>query len=100
MQRGDEGMYDNFKLCPDLKPGNLCFVVEQYRDGIFEKQFHSHIANSRLSKDAIINLLMVLVARFDGGTGMGADHIISCYLNKRGKTPASSNSLLITTNVF
>lgn len=86
-------MYENFKLCPDLKPADLCLVVEQYKDGVFERRFHTHVRKSRLSKDAIINLLKTLVARFYGESGMGAEHIVNCYLNGRGKSPSAATDL-------
>jgi hypothetical protein len=91
-------MYENFKLCPQLQPADLCLVVEQYKDGEFERRFHTHVPKSRLSNEARINLLMALVVRFNGETGMGAEHIVNCYLNQRGKSPLAAPDLRIVTS--
>jgi hypothetical protein len=34
-------MYENHKLCENLKPKEICIVVEQYKEGNFEQQFPS-----------------------------------------------------------
>ena len=91
-------MYENYKLCPDLRPPDVCLVVEQYKEGRFETCFHTHVPKSRLSKDAMMELLRALVARFYGGTGMGFDSIVSCHLNTRGKNPLADNRLRIVTS--
>jgi hypothetical protein len=91
-------MYENYKLCSELKPSDWCFVIEQYVEGNFDQRFHQHVPKSRLSVDAAINLLRALVVRFDGGTGMGAEQIVSAYLNERGRTPRASAALRIFTS--
>jgi hypothetical protein len=91
-------MYENFKLCHDLQPTDLCLVVEQYKGGVFERRFHKHVPNSRLSNDARIHLLKALVVRFYGESGMGAEHIVNCYLNPRGKSPPAAADLRIKTS--
>lgn len=88
-------MYDNYKLCPDLRPAEICIVVEQYHDGKFERRFHRHVRKSRLPELSRGELLRALVARFHGGAGMGFDLIVSCYLNTRAKEPPHANDLEI-----
>jgi hypothetical protein len=58
-------MYDNQKLCEKLKPKEICLVVEQYTEGIFERQFHEHIPKRRLSESALQNLLQALAFKFE-----------------------------------
>ena len=53
-----------FKLCPDLQPSDVCLVVEQYRDGGYERRFHKHVPRDRLPDAARLDLLRALVARF------------------------------------
>ncbi len=88
-------MYEHHKLCDRLKPSEICVVVEQYTEGIFIRKFHEHVPKSRLSIDARINLLRALVIHF---SGLGAETIVRCFLNKRGKTPAANDSLRIETS--
>jgi hypothetical protein len=90
-------MYDNFNLCPQLRPTDVCLVLEQYKEGKFERRFHTHVPKSRLSEDAKINLLKALVVRFDGESGMGAEHIVNCYINKKGKIPRAAGDLRFET---
>ena len=85
-------------LCPDLCPNELCIVVEQYREGTFERQFHEHIPRSRLSSKSKVELLRALVIRFYGFSGMGAEQIIRAHLNQRGKTPSANAALRIHTS--
>jgi hypothetical protein len=54
-----------FKLCPDLQPSDVCLVVEQYRDGGFERRFHKHVPRERLADPARLDLL--LLRQRDGG---------------------------------
>jgi hypothetical protein len=91
-------MYENYKLCSELEPSDRCLVVEQYVEGKFEQRFHQHVPKSRLSVDAVINLLRALVARFDGESGMSAEQIVSAYLNNRARTPPASAVLRIVTS--
>src|SRR5579863_822940 len=83
-------MYDNYRLCETLGPSETCFVVQQYDKGQFTRKFHEHIPKSRLTEDARRNLLRALVMHF---SGMGAESIVRCHLNRRGRTPAADNSL-------
>ena len=88
-------MYETYKLCDRLKPSEICLVVEQYIKGIFIRKFHEHVPKSRLSHDARINLLRALVIHF---SGIGAETIVRCYLNKRGRAPEADNRLRIVTS--
>ncbi len=87
-------MFENHKLCDRLTPSETCLVVEQYKEGIFIREFHEHVPKSRLSRDAQTNLLRALVIHF---SGVGAETILRCYLNERGKTPASNRIRFETT---
>jgi hypothetical protein len=79
-------MYDNFKLCPELKPREVCFVVEQYREGLFERKFHMHVPKHRLSIDALGNVLRALVFKFEE---LRPQTVVRAYLNERGKDPSA-----------
>jgi hypothetical protein len=80
-------MYENYKLCPDLKPRECCLVLEQYHEGNFTQQYHRHFPRSRISVAAMIEMLKAFVVRFDGFTGFWPDLIVDSYLNSRGRDP-------------
>jgi hypothetical protein len=84
-------MYENYKLCDELKPREICVVVEQYEQGKFIRQYHEHVPAFRLSNDARINLLRALVLRF---SGFSAETIVRCHLNTRGKQPPADEGHL------
>jgi hypothetical protein len=65
--------------------------VERYEKGEFKRQFHQHVPKSRLSNERRINLLRALVSRF---SDMGAEAIVRCHLNTRGKTPPADDHSL------
>ena len=81
--RGCE-MYENHKLCEKLKPKEICLVVEQYKEGIFERQYHEHIPRHRLSESALQNLLQALVLKFEN---KNPQTIVRRHLNERGREP-------------
>ena len=91
-------MYEGYKLCPDLRASDVCVVVEQYREGLFERQFHQHFPKFRMSQERRLELLRALVARYYGGTGMGFDLIVNCHLNTRGRNPPAGAALRIVTS--
>jgi hypothetical protein len=91
-------MHGDFKLCPDLQPADVCLVVEQYREGAFERRFHKHVPRDRLTDDDRIELLRALVARFVARTGPGTDQIVGSYLNANGQRPPPANNLKIVTS--
>jgi hypothetical protein len=76
-------MYENYKLCPELLPREICLVVEQYVAGTFERRYHRQVPKSSLSQERRLELLRALVSRFYGETGMGFDTIVDCHLNRR-----------------
>ena len=82
-------MYENHKLCPTLKDRELCFVVEQYVKGHFERLFHMHVSRFRLAHDTKLSLLRALVARFFDGQAMPPEWIVQGHLNSRGKEPSA-----------
>jgi len=77
-------MYENYKLCALLKPGETCLVVEQYRVGEMVRKFHEHVPKYRLNNDARANLLRALVLHFSGAS---AETIMRSSLNNRGHEP-------------
>ena len=87
-------MRENYKLCEDLEPKMLCFVVEEYNNGVIIRKFHKHIPKSRTSYGRRINILRSLVIHF---SEMGAESIVGAYLNERSnKEPHSNNNLNLT----
>ena len=58
-------MYENHKLCPELKPKEICLVVEQYHEGVIDRKYHLHVPQHRLSEDALGYLLKELVESTD-----------------------------------
>jgi hypothetical protein len=86
------------KRCPQLKPNELCFVLEQYHEGKFTRQFHEHVPRARLSAENKIKVIKSLVVRFYGFEGMGPESIVRAYLNNRGKTPSANAVLRIHTS--
>ena len=85
-------MYENYRLCDKLKPREICFVVEQYDQGKFHRQFHQHVRESRLSDDSRSNLLRALVIKF---SAISAEMVVRCHLNEKGKHPADKTSLSV-----
>lgn len=77
-------MYENYKLYEKLKPKEICIVVEQYKEGIFERQYHEHVPMHRLSESALQNLLIALVLKFENNEPRT---IVRSHLNDRGKEP-------------
>jgi hypothetical protein len=74
--------YENYRLCPDLRPDQDCIVVQQYRNGEFIRLHHDHVRRSQVSEETRRELLVALVIRF---SDMPAEGIVKCYLNSRGK---------------
>jgi hypothetical protein len=87
-------MYENHKLCPDLKPKEICLVVEQYHEGKIERKFHMHVPKHRLSEDALTYLLNALVLKFENNEPLT---IVRSFLNSRGKNPSAHNFNFHTT---
>jgi len=77
-------MYENYKLCEKLKPKEICLIVEQYKEGDFERQFHEHVPVHRLSESGLQNLLQALVLKFENSEPWT---IVRSHLNERGKEP-------------
>jgi hypothetical protein len=67
-----------------LKPKQYCIMVEQYKDGFFERKFHEHVAARRLSEESLQQLLPALVMKFEEMLPMT---IFRSHLNGRGKNP-------------
>ena len=87
-----------FKLCPDLQPSDICLVVEQYRDGGFERRFHRHVPRERLADTARLDLLRALVARFSVRTGPSAEQIVGLYLNMNERVPPPNDLTIVTSH--
>ena len=78
----DGSIYENCKPCEILKPSERCFVVEQYNEGAFLRKFHKHVPATRLSNEAILRVLRLLVIYF---RGIDPDTIVNIHLHKRGR---------------
>lgn len=89
---GRPAMYENFKLCEELKPRETCIVVERYAVGELRREFHEHIPSARLSSDSRSDLLRALVIRF---SEFDAKTIVRCHLNARGRAPLANSDLRI-----
>jgi hypothetical protein len=89
---------ESHRLCSELRPSELCIVVEQCRDGLIERPFHQHIPETRLSTEAKIDLLRSLVALWSGWSGLSTEQIMRTYLNTRSKQPAASGAPRIMTS--
>jgi hypothetical protein len=87
-------MYENHKLCLDLKPKEICLVVEQYREGKIERKFHMHVPKHRLSEDSLAYLLKALVLKFENNEPLT---IVRSFLNTRGRNPTAHNFNFHTT---
>jgi hypothetical protein len=84
------GCFDGYRLCPDLKPKEFCVVVEQYKEGNFERLFHTHISARRISSDNRRQMLKSLVAAH---TPLWFDAIVTSFVNDRPGYPRPSNYL-------
>lgn len=79
-------MYESYKICEKLRPKEICIVVEQYKEGLFERQYHQHVPKHRLSESALRNLLQALVLKFENNE---PSTIVRSHLNERGKEPTA-----------
>ncbi len=84
----EEGIYENFKLCSDLRDGEKCIVLSRYAGVNFERLIHEHVPSHRLSKDNTINLLKTLVIGSARRSDDELHSIVGYFLNGRGREPA------------
>jgi hypothetical protein len=87
-------MYENHKLCGDLKKKEICIVVEQYREGAIERKYHQHIPQHRISETSLQFLLQALVLKFENNEPLT---IVRSFLNDRGKDPSRYKFMWRTT---
>jgi hypothetical protein len=78
------GLYEGHHLCPDLVPGQICFRVKTYNEGVMEVVFHEHVSSHRISQEKANEVLRSLVARYSEWPGT---FILRSRLNKRGRNP-------------
>ena len=78
-------MYDQYMICPSLRPKEKCFRVQRYEDGHVIEVFHEHIPSHRISLDSEIEVLRTLVGHFAGWNGM---FILHSRLNSRRGGPS------------
>lgn len=84
-QRADAaGLYEGHHLCPELVPGQVCFRVKIYNEGVFETVFHEHVPSHRISQERANEALRSLVARYSEWPG---SYILRSQLNRRGRNP-------------
>lgn len=81
-------MYSGYKICTSLEPEHVCFIVEQYRDGQLEIEYHEHIRKVRQSLDSRKNLLKALVVKL---SNIHEDSILTHYINNRENHPSAAN---------
>jgi hypothetical protein len=77
-------IYSGHKLCNELKLTDICLVVERYQAGAYTREFHHHVRKSRLSKDALLELLRALALHFGA---INPHDLVRCYLNSKTQTP-------------
>jgi hypothetical protein len=82
-------MYENFKICPNLRPKEKCFRVQQYSGGKVVELFHEHVPSHRISQDAEIDALRCLV-----GQCWNSLYVLHSRLNERRGGPAHYPKLL------
>ena len=75
-------IYTRDHLCPELKPGLKCFVVQQYKDGQVTIAFHEHVPSHRISQESEGAVLHDLALHYGGYSGISILH--SRLNNKRG----------------
>lgn len=85
-------IYENYQLCEEMRPADICFVVQRYWEGTFERLFHHHVSFSRINQDQYANILRSLVLKFSEA---GPEQIIESFYNGRGKKPDILNGLRI-----
>ena len=76
------GVYTRDHLCPELKAGSKCFVVQQYKDGEVLVTFHEHVPSHRISQESEGAVLHHLALHYGGYSGPSILH--SRLNNKRG----------------
>ena len=67
-------MYTREHLCPALKLGLKCFVVQQYKDGEMSVAFHEHVPSHRISQASEDAVLHDLALRYGGYSGISLLH--------------------------
>ena len=81
------GIFENFKLCPELKHKEVCIVLERYQAGEFTRLVHEHIPYRRISNDSRLNLLRALILGAKRSADDELSSIIGYFLNDRGHRP-------------
>lgn len=87
---------ENRKLCPELKIGQSCIVVETYIDGNFKRELHEHVPRSQLSANNRLSLLRGLVVRFSCPADLQVQSIVRAHLRTKGR-PAVVGPLQVHT---
>jgi hypothetical protein len=77
-----KSIYSRDHICPDLKPGNKCFVVQQYSGETTGVVFHEHVPSHRISQDSEHAVLHDLALHFGGYAAVSFLH--SRLNNRRG----------------
>lgn len=84
----DDRMYESWKLCPDLRPKQICFVLERYENGQTNRIVHQHVPGHRISNENRLALLRALVIAGDRRTDDELASILGFFLNSRGREPS------------
>jgi hypothetical protein len=88
-------MYSGFQICGALKPKVKCIRLRKYNAGQgnpYTELFHEHVPEHRISEDNAVEMMKAMVLRYQKAP---ASYIMCCYLNNRGKEPASCNPFQI-----
>jgi hypothetical protein len=80
----NESIYSRDHLCPELKPGKKCFVVQQYGNGACSVVFHEHVPSHRISQESELAVLHDLALHY---SGYSAVSILHSRLNGRRGGP-------------
>jgi hypothetical protein len=69
-----KSMYSRDHLCPDLRPGNKCFVIQQYSGPTMGVVFHEHVPSHRISQESELAVLHDLALHYSGYGGVSIPH--------------------------
>ena len=80
-------IYESYKLCAELKPKEVCVVLERCESGGYARLVHAHVPYRRISNDRRLELLRALILGAKRSADDELSSIISYFLNDRGRSP-------------
>jgi hypothetical protein len=81
-------MYENHKLCSELRPNELCIVLEQYHEG---NSLNVSFTNMSRAHGCLPKAKSICCARWWSGS-------VRAFLNTNGKVPSKNVTLQIHTS--